>query len=516
MTNANGGDEHKREAVDSALADSDKTQWPPPTDPAEVADQFLEKYRHGDKLTLRHWRGNWVKWDAGVWTVTEDAVIRAELWTALKAGYYLSAKSSAGVLPWSPTRNKIADVEHAMQAATLLSETAEPGDWIGDPKKGPAPGEVFISVKNGILRIPGQKQAEHTPDLFNLVQVPFKYDDAAADPRRWLKFLGELWPGDTESIQALQEWFGYVVSGRTDLHKMVLLVGPTRAGKSAIARVLGGLVGPANVAAPSLATLGANFGLQPVIGKPLAIIPDARLGRGANQIVERLLALSGEDLVTVDRKYKEPWTGRITARFMIITNEIPRLGDASAAIAKRFVLLVIEPSFLGKEDPGLTDKLLIELGGIFKWALDGLDRLDRSGKFVEPAASKDATRTMEDLTSPVAAFIRDRCVLGPDYKIPVIDLFKVWKDWCETTETRPGTAIVFGRNLSAAHPAIHRVRRRAGGKRLYEYEGIAARPADETRRGVQLPEEAAGDDPVEVVTELFSGAEVAAPDSSRI
>ena len=143
-----------------------------------------------------------------------------------------------------------------------------------------------------------------------------------------------LWPDDPDSIAALQEFFGYVISGRTDLHKILLLVGPTRAGKGVIARILKSLVGRGNYAGPTLASLGTNFGLSPLIGKPLAIVSDARLG-GANvhQVVERLLSISGEDMLTVDRKYREPWTGTLPTRFLVISNELPRFGDASGAIA---------------------------------------------------------------------------------------------------------------------------------------------------------------------------------------
>ena len=51
---------------------------------------------------------------------------------------------------------------------------------------------------------------------------------------------------------------------------MLLLIGPTRAGKGVIARVLKALVGRGNYAGPTLASLGTNFGLSPLIGKPLA------------------------------------------------------------------------------------------------------------------------------------------------------------------------------------------------------------------------------------------------------
>ena len=55
--------------------------------------------------------------------------------------------------------------------------------------------------------------------------------------------------------------------------------------------------------------------------------------------VERLLSISGEDSITVDRKYRAPWTGRLPTRFLILTNELPRFADSSGALASRFVLL---------------------------------------------------------------------------------------------------------------------------------------------------------------------------------
>ena len=60
-----------------------------------------------------------------------------------------------------------------------------------------------------------------------------------------------------------------------------------------------------------------------------------------NQVVERLLSISGEDTLTIDRKYRDPWTGQLPTRFLVISNELPRFGDASGAIATRFVMLTL-------------------------------------------------------------------------------------------------------------------------------------------------------------------------------
>jgi putative DNA primase/helicase len=47
-------------------------------------------------------------------------------------------------------------------------------------------------------------------------------------------------------------------------------------------------------------------------------------------------------------------------------------------------------SFLGRENRKLTGELTAELTGILSWSLDGLDRLNRQGKFTEPRSSTDS------------------------------------------------------------------------------------------------------------------------------
>jgi putative DNA primase/helicase len=151
------------------------------------------------------------------------------------------------------------------------------------------------------------------------------------------------------------------------------LVGPKRSGKGTIGRVLTRLIGKHNCVAPTLAGLGTNFGLAPLIGKRLAIISDARLSGRADQhaIAERLLSITGEDALTIDRKYGSAWTGQLGSRFMILSNELPRLTGVSGALAGRFIMLSLTESFYGREDPGLTDNLLTALPGILNWAIAG-------------------------------------------------------------------------------------------------------------------------------------------------
>ena len=135
----------------------------------------------------------------------------------------------------------------------------------------------MVSMANGLLHVPTRHLTAHTPHFFCHHALPFPFVATYASPDRWLSFLHQLWD-DESSVTTLQEMMGYILGGDTRHQKIFLFVGPKRAGKGTIGRVLTGLLGAHHVAAPTLAGLATNFGLSPLIGKPLGLESDARLG----------------------------------------------------------------------------------------------------------------------------------------------------------------------------------------------------------------------------------------------
>jgi putative DNA primase/helicase len=195
---------------------------------------------------------------------------------------------------------------------------------------------------------------------------------------------------------------------------------------------------------------------MPLIDKRAAIVTDARLGAKTNAhvVVERLLSISGEDALTVDRKYRAHWHGRLGVRVMILSNELPRVSDASGAFANRFIILVLTKSFLHREDKNLTRKLLTELPGILNWALVGLSCLRERGHFEMPRSSQQKLQELEDLSNPTGAFVADWCVLGPQHKVKCAVLYEAYRYWCQQMGLTPSSHNVFSRDLATARPQL--------------------------------------------------------------
>ena len=277
----------------------------------------------------------------------------------------------------------------------------------------------LLACRNGLLHIPTRQLVPPTPAFFTLTGLDFDYDPAAPEPVRWYRFLHDLWPEDPQSQATLQEWMGYTLTPDTRLQKALLVVGPKRSGKGTIARVKRRLIGERHVCGPTLGNMAEQFGMSILIGKSVAIIADARIsGRTDTSVItERLLSITGEDTLSIPRKYLPDWTGKLPTRFLLMTNELPRIEDASGALASRFIVLTLRQSFYGREDHELFHRLVPELPGILNWALQGWIRLYQRGRFVQPEASVDLILQLEDLGSPVRAFIRDRCELGAGHEV---------------------------------------------------------------------------------------------------
>jgi putative DNA primase/helicase len=437
-----------------------------------------EFYHHPQGRTIHSYAGTLLVWRGNRFVEVEEETLRQKLQPWLHGALRYVFNKQAGVLELVDFESNPGTVKAAVEslrAYAHLPVSVTPPSWLGGRAHPPDPRNL-LPFPSGTLDLATGRILSPTPALFNINAIDFDYDPNPEAPERWIKFLEQLWGDDLESVALLQEWMGYCLVADTSQQKMLLLVGPRRSGKGTIGRVVTRLVGAANVVGPTTSSLGGLFGLQSLIGKSLAIVSDARFsGENIGVVVERLLCISGEDTLTVDRKFLGSVTMKLPTRFMFLTNELPRMSDSSAALAGRFLILRLTQSFYGKEDVTLTSTLMEELPGILLWAIEGLKRLMARGHFVQSQTTVDAVRELEDLASPVLAFVRDCCLVEIGQRVWVDDLYGAWKQWCE----RDGRTIVttkqtFGRDLAAAAPRV--IHRRGAGDVPF-YDGIALRGA---------------------------------------
>jgi putative DNA primase/helicase len=439
-------------SAEDVFSISEETGWPTtrllpsPGNPMAVARELLDISQMND--TICWWRGDFYRWVGTHWDVWPDDDVKAWLYRQTENALFMTAGPKPAEASWSPTKKKIGDLTEALGAGVLQRSGTELAE----------DGSGMVAFTNGVLELATMELLDHTPKRFNLHSLPVAYSgDASAV--RWLGFLDQVLEGDVDRIALLQEWFGYVLCGGTELQKILSMFGPKRCGKGTVMRVLVALLGEQYVAAPStLDSLAGPFGEQKLIGARLAIFSDVQwVGSHLAEAVGILLAISGEDHRDVARKNRTEWKGKLPTRFMFAGNDRPKFPNVSGALPGRMEQLQFRVSFYGRENIGLTGELLAELAGIFNWALEGWRRLERQGgKFTQSTLGTEAAAEVERNASPITAFVKDECVVGPDCSIEFDELFKEYSRW-RAVERVDGviTTASVSRNLTSAFPMVN-------------------------------------------------------------
>lgn len=476
------------EEADAAIA-ADRRRRKPPTgpraanaEPLRLAEAFRSyAYQRGGEATLVRFARAWWRYDGTRYVEHDDESLDRDLMNFLDvvvAPVSVAEKDGSTRVELRRVTAKLKTLGETRKAllSVMPAVAADAPHWTEARDDDPDPGRV-VACQNGILNLDTRELLPPTPRLFTTTAVASIWQPQGDPPTAWLDFLESLWGDDHESIRALQQLFGYLLTADTAQQKLFGLIGPPRSGKGTIARVLKALLGDA-VVNPTLASLDETFGLAPLVGKTVAVIGDARLGGHTDQakVVERLLSVSGEDALSINRKNRDAINVRLRTRVVLISNELPRLYDTSGALAARFVLLCLRRSFLGSEDTTLERRLLEELPGILRWAVDGYEDLQEAGRFVTPAASEVSLAHLRAMGSPASVFLEECCEVGAGLAIDVDDLWERYVTWCKENgrERTAGNKQSFGRDLHTLAPEVEiKQFRTAGGRRSRRYHGIA-------------------------------------------
>ncbi|WP_235658022.1 phage/plasmid primase, P4 family [Mycobacteroides abscessus] len=465
-----------------------RDEWPSPNAPAKVAERILSRANEGedgDKRPIVYWRKQWLRFDGVCYRPLDDDEIRRYLYELFDGvAYYMKGTSR---VPWNPNKSRIDGVIDVLKAKarigvkimpTWLDTDAEAMGGDGTPQ---AVSDAVITCANGLLRVDDRVLLPHTARYFNTLALDFDYSTTVKTPQRWLRFLTEIFGSDEEAISAisaLQEWFGYLLSGRTDLQKMLMLIGPPRSGKGTIDKIITCLIGNDNHMGMTAREFTSPFGMAALKTKSLAVFSDERMAANGKQFVEQAIQIIGEDEVSVAEKYKSTVSMRLPTRLMLMSNEVPALPDASRAIIKRLIVLEIKNSFFQKEDIGLLEALKKELPGILTWALDGLDRLTKNQKFTE--VNSGLLGILEEGSSPISQFVDEKCVLSPEASASKDRLFEAWRAWCYDNGHTPGSKVSLSKKLRAAFGDQIDASARVGGRgeQVRSYGGIRLRRPD--------------------------------------
>lgn len=293
----------------------------------------------------------------------------------------------------------------------------------------------YVNLKNGVYDLEQDKLLKHSPKYLFLNQIPVEYHSDARCPNI-LKFFDEILY--KEYVPVMQEMFGYCMYRRYKYHKAFLLYGGGRNGKSTALNLLEYFIGHKNFSTRSLNDIVENrFALADLYGK-LANI-GAEISGSTLKDTSQFKHITGDDIVTGERKYFGGFSFRNYAKLIFNTNHVPYSKfDKSKAFFDRWIIMTFPETFSqddSRTDPNILDKLTTkeEMRGLLVWSLNGLKRLLRNDRFsyVEDEDELETGERYELLAKPEKRFIVDYLQILEGEFVPTDEVFDEYEQWCE-------------------------------------------------------------------------------------
>ena len=169
----------------------------------------------------------------------------------------------------------------------------------------------YICFKNGILNLETLKLEEFNPEYFLTFKVPYNWNPEANgnDVEEKLRDILIDQEGDDEGDESKYHNYmsvlGYCFEESNPRQKIFLYIGQPNSGKTQLINLIAGIF-EGSVSSVPLQQFKDRFGLQPLIGKRVNTLYDISEQEINDPSV--IKAVSGNDSMTVDWKYKTPIT----------------------------------------------------------------------------------------------------------------------------------------------------------------------------------------------------------------
>lgn len=405
-----------------------------PTPVVNMTDLGNAKYlvhHHGDLMRYCYrWR-KWLVWDSKRWAI-DDTAAAERLAKDAVGQFYVDAVQN----PDLEVRGRL--LKHALKsegAASINNMLAlarsEPGIPILHDELDRNP--WLFNVSNGTLNLKTMDLLPHRQSDLIAQLSPVAFDPKSECPL-WLAFLDRVTNSNPSIIGFLRRAVGYALTGDTSEQVLFFLYGTGRNGKSTFVETIRALFGEYAQQMPADSLMvkhgqGIPSDIARLRGVRFAVSMETEEGR---RMAESLIKqLTGGDRISARFMHSDWFEFTPTHKLFLCTNHKPIIRGTDNAIWRRIRLVPFSVTIPVEEvDPELKNKLLLELPGIFRWALQGCMEWQKNGLGC-PVEVEEATAEYKKEMDVLGDFLRDCIDEFPGAQTGASEIYRAYKDWCE-------------------------------------------------------------------------------------
>lgn len=294
----------------------------------------------------------------------------------------------------------------------------------------------LIAVNNGVFNYKTKTLMPFSPDFVFLSKSRVDYVPNPANPvihnpddgtdwdiETWVASLSD----DPEIVQLIWEILGAIIRPFTAWNKSVWFYSTTGCnGKGTLCALMRNLCGPGTYASVPLADFGKEFVLEPLVRASAIIVDENSVGTFIDRAAN-LKAVTTNDVIQINRKFKIPVAFRFFGIMIQCLNEMPRVKDKSESFYRRQLFVPFEKCFTGAERRYIKGDYLNrpEVLQYALWKVLNTDYYSLS----EPEACKAALAEYKGFNDPVRTFLTE---MLPELRwslVPFGFLYDLYKSW---------------------------------------------------------------------------------------
>lgn len=267
----------------------------------------------------------------------------------------------------------------------------------------------LIAVNNGVYNLRTKSLEPFSPNYVFTSKVDTNYIDNPTPPNidGWTvdDFISSISCNDEGIINLLWEVIADALNGNYSREQAIFLVGNTSNGKGTFQELLINMIGMKNVASLKISDFDGEknrFAMGMLEGRTV-VIGDDNPERYYIDDASRFKSAVTGDLITIERKNKDPYGTHFNGAVIQSTNDMPRFKNLNDSIFRRMVIVPFNAHFSGSNKNRDIKDDYIKRKDVLEYVMYKALQLDFE-RFSEPKASIAAKEQYHIDNDPLKEF----------------------------------------------------------------------------------------------------------------
>lgn len=308
------------------------------------------------------------------------------------------------------------------------------------PRKERCHDKDLIAVNNGIFNYKTKQLQPFDPDIVFISKSHVDYNPNAVnitihndndntdwDVESWMRSLSD----DDEIVHLLWEILGAIIRPNVRWNKSAFLYSEQgNNGKGTLCELMRALCGSGSYASIPIASFGQDFMLEPLTRASAIIVDENDVGLFIDKAAN-LKAIITNDVVQINRKFKQPIAYQFFGFMVQCLNEFPRIKDKSDSFYRRQLFVPMTKCFTGIERKYIKTDYLHNKD-VLEYVLFKVLNMNFY-TLSEPEACKNILQEYKEFNDPIRQYWDEFSIRFQWDLLPSGFLYDLYKSWFKKT-----------------------------------------------------------------------------------